>query len=107
MANYAGSNVLILGGGDGGVLKELLTLENLPNHVTMVELDEAVMTGCSKYMRSVCGKFLDEQYRLGSNYQVICGDAIQFMEKAKVCDALYKSRFHLIRECVSRLNLNV
>lgn len=96
MANYAGSNVLILGGGDGGVLKELLTLENPPNHVTMVELDEAVMTGCSKYMRSVCGKFLDEQYRLGSNYQVICGDAIQFMEKAKVCDALYKSRFHLM-----------
>ena len=96
MANYAGSNVLILGGGDGGVLKELLTLENPPNYVTMVELDEAVMTGCSKYMRSVCGKFLDEQYRLGSNYQVICGDAIQFMEKAKVCDALYKSRFHLM-----------
>ena len=60
MDNYAGSNVLILGGGDGGVLKELLQLQRPPKNVTMIELDDAVMIGCAKHMKSVCGDFLNE-----------------------------------------------
>ena len=83
--NYAGSNVLILGGGDGGVLKELLELPNPPKNVIMIELDEAVMIGCAKHMKSVCGNFLDDGNRTGANYKVICGDAIQYMEEAIVC----------------------
>ena len=82
---YAGSRVLILGGGDGGVLKELLELKRPPKFVTMIELDNAVMVGCAKYMRSVCGSYLDEGSRLGTNYEVICGDAIEYMQNAIVC----------------------
>ena len=76
--------MLILGGGDGGVLRQLLDLQNPPKDVTMIELDEAVMIGCAEHMRSVCGNFLDERNRMGSNYKVICGDALQYMEEAVV-----------------------
>jgi len=45
--------VLILGGGDGGLIKELFELgDNCPAFVTMVDIDEMVMEACSKFMRS-------------------------------------------------------
>ena len=69
-----------MGGGDGGALKVLLELKTPPKYVTMIELDNDVMVGCAKHMKSVCGNFLDEGNRKGSNYEVICGDAIQFMD---------------------------
>ena len=50
----------------------------------MIELDNDVMIGCSKYMRSVCGDYLHEQNRKGANYEVICGDALEYMENAIV-----------------------
>ena len=81
--DYKGSRVLILGGGDGALLKELLDLPSPPSHVTMIELDEAVMVGCSSYMGSVCGQHLDPKHRIGAGHKVICGDAIQFMEESK------------------------
>ena len=66
------------------MLKELLELEKPPNQVIMIDLDEAVMVGCSKHMRSVSGHYMDKEKRKGENYEVICGDAIAYMEKAKV-----------------------
>ena len=84
-ANYASSRVLILGGGDGGLLKELLELPKPPKQVIMIDLDDAVMIGCSEHMRSVSGSYMDKDKRKGSNYEVICGDAIEYMENAKVC----------------------
>ena len=66
------------------MLKELLELEKPPNQVVMIDLDEAVMVGCSKHMRSVSGHYMDKDKRKGQNYEVICGDAIDYMEKAKV-----------------------
>ena len=77
--------MLILGGGDGGVLNELLQLKNPPKNVIMIELDNEVMIGCAKHMSSICGNYLDERNRKGSNYEVICGDAIEYMENAIVC----------------------
>ena len=50
----------------------------------MIDLDDAVMIGCAKHMRSVAGNYMDDGNRKGSNYEVICGDAIEYMEKAKV-----------------------
>lgn len=55
--NYEGKEIVILGGGDGALLWELLK-EN-PKHVTMLEIDDVVMKACSQYMRSVCGDCLD------------------------------------------------
>lgn len=54
---YQDKEILILGGGDGALLYELLQ-EN-PKEVVMVELDEVVIKACSKYMRSVCGDVMD------------------------------------------------
>lgn len=43
----------------------------------MVEIDETVMSACSKYMRSACGNVLDKlegpNYKVISNLKVICG----------------------------------
>ena len=42
---FQGKEVLILGGGDGGLLKELLDLpkDQRPSFITMVDIDEVVM----------------------------------------------------------------
>lgn len=74
---YCDKTVLILGGGDGGLLNELL--KHKPKHVTMVEIDEVVMQQCRIHMRSVCGSSLDN-YK-GDNYEVIVGDAFKFMQE--------------------------
>lgn len=75
--DYANKTVLILGGGDGGLLHELLK-EN-PRFVTMIEIDQMVMEACRKYLRPVCGDCLDT-YK-GSNYEIIVEDCVKVMEK--------------------------
>lgn len=81
--SYRGSRVLILGGGDGGLLKELLDLgENKPEFVTMVEIDPLVLEACSKHLPGVCGPYLRQ--RSGANFEILCDDAVQKMETYKV-----------------------
>lgn len=75
---YKGKTVLILGGGDGALLYELLKED--PKHVLMIDIDEAVMRSCKKFLRSACGTCLDDFK--GDNYEVVVGDAIAYMEKA-------------------------
>merc|ERR1711963_1000593 len=64
--DYAKKDVLILGGGDGALLHELLKEE--PKFVTMVDIDEAVMRSCKEHMRFACGDVLDkfetEKYKI-------------------------------------------
>uniref|UniRef100_A0A8B9JES8 Spermine synthase n=1 Tax=Astyanax mexicanus TaxID=7994 RepID=A0A8B9JES8_ASTMX len=50
--HYAGKEVLILGGGDGGILNEAVKLK--PKMITMLVID-----GCRKHMRKTCGNVLD------------------------------------------------
>jgi len=93
--NYGGKEVLILGGGDGGLLKELLELpkSQAPSFITMVEIDEMVMNACAEFMPSVCGKYLKKENWEGPNYKVINGCAIQFMKdcqaKGKTFDYIF------------------
>ncbi|XP_014214939.1 spermine synthase isoform X1 [Copidosoma floridanum] len=70
---YEGKEIVILGGGDGGLLYELLK-EN-PKHITMLEIDIVVMDACSKYMRSVCGDCLDK--RKTAKYEIIVDDCVK------------------------------
>ena len=95
---YANANVLILGGGDGGLLKELLELENPPAHVTMVDIDEDVLIACSKHIPSVCGDYLEK--RRGQNFSVIVGDAMKAMAEYKVLlqTLLYVLLFKLAKQ---------
>ena len=70
-----------MGGGDGGLLKNLLELKNTrPKEIIMVELDELVLEACSKHLRTVCGPYLDLDRRVGENYTVLTEDALKFME---------------------------
>ena len=65
--DYTGKDTRILGGGDGGILCEIVKLK--PKMVTMVEIDQMVIDGCKKYMRRTCGDVLDNLR--GDCYQVI------------------------------------
>ena len=78
---YKNARILILGGGDGGLLKNILDLKNVePKEIIMVELDNLVMEACAKHMRSTCGTFLDPDKRKGINYNILTEDALKFME---------------------------
>lgn len=77
--DYKDKQVLILGGGDGALLCELL--KHQPTKVTMVELDEAVMRAVREHMPSVAGGALD-CYK-GERSKVIVGDAIRYLEDSR------------------------
>lgn len=55
--DYTGKDVLILGGGDGALLYELRK-ENAKS-ITMIEIDEMVMSACKVHLRLACGDTLD------------------------------------------------
>lgn len=75
--NYKDKEIVILGGGDGALLYELL--KEQPKEVIMLEIDDVVMKACAKYMRSVCGDVLD-QYS-APNYKIIVGDCMKYLEQ--------------------------
>nr|XP_060485847.1 spermine synthase isoform X2 [Panthera onca] len=75
--DYSGKDVLILGGGDGGILCEIVKLK--PKMVTMVEIDQMVIDGCKKYMRKTCGDVLDNLK--GDCYQVLIEDCIPVLKR--------------------------
>ena len=68
--DYTGADILILGGGDGALLAQLLTKN--PRMVTMVELDGAVMRVVREFMHSVTGGVLDKHE--GERYKIITGE---------------------------------
>eukprot|EP00730_Choanoeca_flexa_P000736 TRINITY_DN10318_c0_g1_i2.p1 TRINITY_DN10318_c0_g1~~TRINITY_DN10318_c0_g1_i2.p1 ORF type:complete len:428 (+),score=105.74 TRINITY_DN10318_c0_g1_i2:903-2186(+) len=74
---YRGKHVLILGGGDGGILNEVLKLE--PANVIMLEIDEVVVNAAVKYLRGICGSSMDEL--TGENYEVRLTDCIPELDE--------------------------
>jgi len=77
--DYTGKDILILGGGDGGLLNELRK-ENAKS-ITMIEIDDVVMKACKVYLRGACDDTLDN-YKI-DNYEIIVGDCIPFMLKCQ------------------------
>ncbi|KAB0357062.1 hypothetical protein FD754_001218 [Muntiacus muntjak] len=75
--DYSGKDVLILGGGDGGTLCEMVKLK--PRMATMVEIDQMVIDGCKKHMRKTCGDALDNLK--GDRYQVLIEDCIPVLKR--------------------------
>lgn len=70
-------NVLIIGGGDGGVLEEVLK-HNTVEKAVMVELDKDVVDVSKKYLKSICkDAFSDKRTRL------IIDDGRKFVEETK------------------------
>ena len=82
--DFGGKEVLILGGGDGALMKELMALESKPKFVTMVDIDEVVMDACTEFMPSIAGDYMARDKRDGKNYKVIIGDAIKFLKEKLV-----------------------
>jgi len=76
---YKGKDVLILGGGDGALLHELL--KEKPKFVTMVDIDEVVIKGCKEHMRSVCGTVLDKMET--DQYKILVDDALKWLKTYK------------------------
>ncbi len=78
LAHGAVRNVLIVGGGDGGSLEEVLKHRSV-EAVTMVELDPAVIDLSRTYLRPICGDaFDDPRFQLviadGMDYVTNCAD---------------------------------
>jgi len=76
--DFKDKQILILGGGDGALLCELL--KHNPKKVTMVELDKTVMEAVREHMPSVAGGALDCK---GERSKVIVGDAIKYLEDSR------------------------
>ncbi|XP_031769364.1 spermine synthase [Galleria mellonella] len=75
--SYEGKEIVILGGGDGALLYELL--KEKPKFVWMLEIDELVMNACNKHLKSICGDVLER--RKGPNYEIIVEDCMLTVNK--------------------------
>lgn len=67
--------VLIIGAGDGGILKNVLMYKTVKKAV-MVEIDAGVVEFSMKYLQSVCGNAFKDK-----RAQVIIGDGKRFVDK--------------------------
>src|SRR5690606_38611255 len=60
MAHGKVQSVLIVGGGDGGILEEVLKHKSV-KRVTMVEIDDMVIKVAKKYLPKICGKAFEDK----------------------------------------------
>ncbi|KAI5732076.1 hypothetical protein M8J77_020872 [Diaphorina citri] len=75
--HYKDKEIVILGGGDGGLLYELL--KEKPKFVTMLELDEVVIKACREHLRGCCFDVLDKYE--GDNYKIVLGDCVKSLNE--------------------------
>ncbi|XP_064633312.1 spermine synthase-like isoform X2 [Lineus longissimus] len=73
--DYTDKEVLILGGGDGGLI-HLLRQENC-KMVTMCEIDEEVINACRTHLPKACFDSMDEYE--GPNHKIIIGDCVELL----------------------------
>lgn len=69
-------NVLVIGGGDGGTVREVLKHKSVEK-VTMVEIDGLVVEACRKYIPQTAGKLDDPRVTL------LIQDGVDFMKNSK------------------------
>jgi len=70
-------NVLIIGGGDGGVLREVLRHKTVEK-VTLVEIDKQVIEYSQKYLRSISKDSFSS-----SRLELVIGDGAEFVKGKK------------------------
>jgi len=68
------SDILVIGGGDGGTVRELLRYPSV-RHIDLVEIDEKVVEVCRRYLPTVAGELGDP--RVGIHYE----DGLRFVRK--------------------------
>lgn len=74
-------NVAILGGGDGGVLYELLKYN--PGKVTLIDIDEEVINASRKYLQCICHDAFDDP-----RVEIINDDVNNFLNTDRRFDAI-------------------
>jgi spermidine synthase len=67
-------NVLIIGGGDGGLLEEVL--KHPVERATMVEIDAAVVRASRQYLSTICGAAFEDP-----RATLVIGDGIAFVRE--------------------------
>ncbi len=102
--------VLVIGGGDGGTVRELLRHETV-QHVDLVDIDEMVTKACLKFIPSVAGKLLSERVNCvfrdgvkfvketGKRYDIIIVDST---DPDTVGEGLFTREFY--QDCYRILN---
>ena len=76
-------NVLIIGGGDGGVAREVLRHPEVKS-VTMAEIDKVVVDQCREHMPSISGGIWDDP-----RFHLIIGDGAEVIRRMKAqCDVV-------------------
>ena len=76
LAHGAASNVLIIGAGDGGVLRRVLQHDNV-KRVVMVEIDGEVIRLAKEFLPKIAGDAWNDQ-----RAEVIVGDGIDYVKQA-------------------------
>ena len=72
LAHGSVQRVLIIGGGDGGALEEVL--KHPVKSVTMVEIDSRVIEHCRAHMPAICGQAFED-----TRTELIIGDGAEFV----------------------------
>ena len=79
--------VAILGGGDGGVLSELLrsldAIDARPEQLTMIEIDARVMSLSRQHLPALCGDAFEHPA-----VRIVTGDAFAWIDQARDLDAV-------------------
>ncbi|MCX6567132.1 MAG: polyamine aminopropyltransferase [Candidatus Aminicenantes bacterium] len=76
-------NVLIIGGGDGGVAREVLRHPGVKS-VTMAEIDQVVVDTCREHLPAISGGIWND-----SRFHLIIGDGAEVIRKMKgQCDVI-------------------
>ncbi len=75
------SKVAVLGGGDGGILHEVLKYK--PDSVTLIDIDEDVVEASKKYLKKICYKAFDDP-----RVKVVYQDVMKFLAKGPKFDAI-------------------
>ncbi len=69
-------SVLVIGGGDGGTVRELCKYESV-KYIDMVEIDKLVVDACLAHMPSISSKLKDSRVNL------VFEDGVEFVKKTK------------------------
>lgn len=94
--------VAILGGGDGGVLHELLEMDRHQSRelekAVMIDIDEEVMRLSRKYLPGLCGDAFDHP-----KAEVIAGDVFEYIDTREQLDGvIYDLTIDPVREDQTR-----
>jgi len=76
LTHHNPKNILVIGGGDGGTVREILRHKNVEK-VTMVEIDNEVIQACKKHLPNIACELNNPKLEL------IVDDGIAFVKKAQ------------------------